>query len=188
MLQKTSFSLFSIAMTLKWATSMEKIPEMLRAISGFLEKEPDENFSLFDNRIPLSVNEEAMHSFERALSKFPEVIRIGKAQTENRKDSRLNVVITIGQILTHIVITFDLYANPITPALKEKYKGVKSPVDDLHKIWGSYEKMNATTLSVQYSHKGTKETKTSLIKKLNDSADLIEKRILPEIKSKSDHK
>lgn len=179
MLRSISSKLFLIATTLKWATDIENVPEMFRALAEFLKSEPDENFSLFDEEVPLSVNEKALHSLQKATSKFPEVIEIGKAQSK-RFNSSLNVIITIGQILSTVSIIFDFYANPIKENLKEKYKNVAPLVKQFDEIWGSH--MNATQLAEQYTKKDTKESKTDLAKKLNKSADLIEKRILPEIK------
>jgi hypothetical protein len=179
MRQIISFRLFLLAATLKWATDIENVPEMFRALATFLEKEPDENFSLFDKRIPLSVNEKSLSSLQKVTSKFPEVIEIGKAQSK-RFDSPLNIVITIGQLLSTVSIIFDFYARPINPDLKEKYKNVEPLVKKFDEIWSSH--MNGHQLAEQYANKNAKESKTNLAKKLNESADLIEKRILPEIK------
>jgi tRNA nucleotidyltransferase/poly(A) polymerase len=164
-------------MVLKWATKMEQIPEMFRAMAGFLKKEPDENFSFFHN-IPLSVNEKALASFEKAMSKFPEVVSSGKAQT-----TPLNFVITTGQMLTNIAMILDLYANHPSPELREKYKNLKSPIDEFFKLWGSYKKMNVTLLAQEYKNKSVKETKNSLIEKLDKSTDIVENKILPGIKA-----
>jgi len=175
-----SSNLRRISMVLKWATKVDDIPEMFKIMAEFLKKEPDENFSYFDE-IPLNMNDKAFKTFEEMMAKFPEIINAGRAQTK-REQTPVNFLITLGQMLVRVAWTFSLYSDAYVPKLKEKYKAIVPLIENLHQIWGSFKEMNATALAGNYYNKSTADTKKSLIQRLEDSATLVREKILPAIK------
>jgi hypothetical protein len=181
MLNLISSDLRRISLILKWATKVDDIPEMFQIMAEFLKKEPDKNFSYYDE-LPLNMNDEAFSTFEKMMAKFPEVVSAGKAQTK-REQTPVNFLITLGQMLVRVAWTFAPYIDAYVPKLIEKYKNIVPLIENLHKIWGSFNEMNATALAGKYQNKSIPDTKRSLIQRMESSASLIRKKILPAIKA-----
>jgi hypothetical protein len=158
------------------ATAIGDTPKMLRLMANFLEKEPEANFPTSQDKmfkgVPLTLNDEGTKSFKAQTSEFPHIYESGKAAMPE-----FNLVHAIGQLLTIIAIALDSISL-------DQGKDFETNLKGLHSIWGSMREMNAHFLTNRYKDKSFSYTKKDLISRLKDSAEQIEKNILPNIHNK----
>jgi len=159
-----------IALVLSFSTDIRKVPDMLEAMSKFLEEEPIENFSATSfhevENVPLTLNEKAVESFKKTLSKFPTIYESGKS---GQKD--FNFLYALGQLLTQIALVLNSY--------ELKNPKLQHPVKLFYQHWGSYNEMNARSLVDKFAGKDPGEVKRSLLLRLTASANLIKKEVFP---------
>jgi hypothetical protein len=83
----------------------------------------------------------------------------------------MNVVYVIGQFLTTVATHFDYFEIND----KKKYEENKDKINNLYKIWGSREGMNAYYLFKKFESKSNEVARQELEKKLSESASIMEK-------------
>jgi hypothetical protein len=152
---------------------IEEIPEILQLLADFLKKEPIENFttSIFGElHVPLSLNPEAEEHFKVATEKFKFIHTGGQYKWMNL----FNFIYATGQVLTNIVERLESLTIKYNPQLEMHLKS-------LYHLWGSMDQMNAQSLVNKYKNKSNKDAMMLLISKLEASAEIIKKEVLPNL-------
>lgn len=164
---------------------LEKQPKFYRLLASYLKSEPESNFHTDtieehgpDKTLPLMLNESAEKTLEGLLSEsFSARMPSGKAGVPY-----VNFLYILGQALVAMMskLQFDTIMDKNEKTKKEKEKAEKA----LYVLWsdgsGDYRAMSAGGLYRSYQGKSTKETIHSLVKKLENSAKIIEFLTKPE--------
>jgi hypothetical protein len=118
--------------------------------------------------IPLFFTDKGETALKEKLSEFPRVLGVGRADYQN---SPLNFLYLVGQFLSVVATKLDY----LEVSHKEIYDKQKEDIENLFKIWGTRENMNALKLFNKFQAVDNETALKELEKQLSASAQIMDK-------------